>query len=323
MRYCNRSIFTGAALGILLSTPAAAERPGASSTIRGLNLYCATCHHANVKAAGFSLNPADAATPGSKPAQWEKVIRKLRSGEMPPAGAPRPDAATYESMASFLEAELDRAAAARPNPGKLPLLHRLSRTEYQNVIRDLLAIDAMPKELDFSLLLPADNASSGFDNLADLLFISPSAMERYLDAAEKISRLAVGDPTAPVMVNIYNLGDEHPQTGRVDELPFGTRGGAAIHSYFPSDGVYAIKVELTSRSSDPEQLEISVDGERVQLANIEPRQGSGRESRGSGSRNRGRSLSSSPDTLEFRVTMKAGPRQVGVSFIERNRIRDE
>ena len=104
---------------------------------------------------------------------------------MPPAGVPRPDAATYNSTAAFLETELDRAAAAKPNPGKLPLLHRLSRTEYQNVIRDLLALDALPKEMDYSLLLPADNASSGFDNLADLLFVSPTTMERYLDAARK------------------------------------------------------------------------------------------------------------------------------------------
>ena len=124
---------------------------------------------------------------------------------MPPAGAPRPDQATYESLASYLESELDRDALASPHPGKLPLVHRLSRTEYQNAIRDLLALDALPKEIDYSLLLPPDNSSSGFDNIADLLFVSPAIMERYLDAAEKISRLAVGDPTAPVMVNRYRL----------------------------------------------------------------------------------------------------------------------
>ena len=144
---------------------------------------------------------------------------------MPPPGAPRPDQATYDSLAGFLETELDRAAAAKPNPGKLPLLHRLSRTEYQNAVRDLLALDALPKEMEYSLLLPPDNANSGFDNIADLLFISPTAMESYLGAAEKISRLAVGDPTAPVMVNIYRMPDEQPQTARVDGLPFGTRGG--------------------------------------------------------------------------------------------------
>src|SRR6185436_14532402 len=118
----------------------------------------------------------------------EKVIRKLRAQAMPPAGAPRPDQATYASLAGFLESALDRAAAAKPNPGKLPLLHRLSRTEYQNAVRDLLALDNLPREMDYSLLLPPDNSNSSFDNIADLLFVSPTAMESYLGAAEKISR---------------------------------------------------------------------------------------------------------------------------------------
>src|SRR5205085_10324496 len=120
--------------------------------------------------------------------------------------------------------------------GKLPLLHRLSRTEYQNAIRDLLSLDTPPKEMDYSLLLPADNSSSGFDNLADLLFVSPTAMERYVDAAQKISSLAVGDASTPVMVNIHRISDEQPQDARVDGLPFGTRGGLAVHSDFPLDG---------------------------------------------------------------------------------------
>ncbi len=113
---------------------------------------------------------------------------------MPPAGMPRPDEATYNSTAAWLETELDRASAQHVELGKLPLLHRLSRTEYENAIRDLLALDALPQEMNYSLLLPPDNASSGFDNLADLLFVSPTAMESYLEAARKISRLAVGDP---------------------------------------------------------------------------------------------------------------------------------
>ena len=141
------------------------------------------------------LDPADLTHVAANAENWEKVVAKLRTNAMPPAGVPRPDQATYDSVASFLETELDRAAAAKPNPGKLPLLHRLSRTEYQNAIRDLLALDALPKEMDYSLLLPPDNSSSGFDNIADLLFVSPTTMERYLDAARKISRLAVGDPS--------------------------------------------------------------------------------------------------------------------------------
>jgi hypothetical protein len=141
-------------------------------------------------------------------------------------------------MASFLEAELDRAAAANPNVGQLPLLRRLTRTEYQNAVRDLLRLDALPKEMDYSILLPADSATSGFDNIADLLFVSPATLERYLEAARKISRLAAGDTTAPVMVNIHQMPSELPQDVRVEDLPVGTRGGLAIRSYFPVDGEY-------------------------------------------------------------------------------------
>src|SRR4029077_14123695 len=126
-------------------------------------------------------------------------------------------------------------ALAAPRPGKLALVHRLSRTEYQNAVRDLLAIDTLPQEIDYSLLLPPDNSSSGFDNIADLLFMSPAIMERYLDAAEKIRRLAIGDPAAPGLVNRYRLSAEQWQGARVDELPWGTRGGLAVKTHFPAD----------------------------------------------------------------------------------------
>ncbi len=148
------------------------------------------------------------------------------------------------SSRAYLETALDRAAAAKPNPGELPILHRLTRTEYQNAIRDLLALDNLPKEMDFTLLLPADNSSSGFDNIADLLFVSPATMERYLDAASKISRLAVGDPQIPVMVNIHQLPLEEPQDSRVEELPFGTRGGMAVQQLFPAGCRLRFQVEL-------------------------------------------------------------------------------
>src|SRR5262249_54250064 len=161
--------------------------------------------------------------PSARAEIWEKVIRKLRTGAMPPSGAPRPDAATYNALASHLETSIDRDARANPRPSKLALVHRLSRTEYQNAVRDLLAVDALPKEIDYALLLPPDNSSSGFDNIADLLFMSPAIMERYLDAAEKISRLAVGDTAAPVMVNRYRLGAEQWQGSRVDRVARGTR----------------------------------------------------------------------------------------------------
>ena len=248
----------------------------------------------------------------AKPELWEKVVRKLRSSSMPPAGAPRPDKATYDSVATFLETELDRAAAAKPNPGTLPLLHRLSRTEYQNAVRDLLAIDALPKEMDYSLLLPADNISSGFDNIADLLFVSPSTMERYLDAARKISRLAVGDPEMPLMVNIHKLHPEQLQDARVEELPFGTRGGLAIRSYFPVDGEYEVSLDIAGAARDPNEIEISVDGERMQLV---PLGGAGAAE---GEAEAAADAAARARPLEFRIPVKAGERLVGVTFVEHN-----
>ncbi|HXP87542.1 MAG TPA: DUF1592 domain-containing protein [Bryobacteraceae bacterium] len=282
------------------------------------NKYCVTCHNARLKTAGFVLDPAGVTHAADNAETWEKVIQKLRSNAMPPAGAPRPDQAAYNSTAAFLEAELDHAASAKPHPGKLPLLHRLSRTEYQNAIRDLLALDALPKEMDFPLLLPPDNSSSGFDNLADLLFVSPTTMERYLDAARKIARLAVGDPAAPVMMNTYRLHPEQWQDARVDELPFGTRGGLAVRSDFPLDGEYIVKIELAAPPRDPHQLEISVDGERVQLASLGGNGGGG----GRGGRGRG-AAAAGADKLEFRIPVKAGPRLVGITFVERTEARDE
>src|SRR5688572_4176203 len=264
----------------------------ASSPDAAINQYCATCHNSRARMAGLVLDPAQASRAGENAETWEKVVRKLRSGAMPPPGSPRPDAATYATIASSLEAELDRAAAARPHAGQLPLLRRLTRTEYQNAIRDLLALDSLPKELDYAMLLPADSATSGFDNIADLLFVSPATMERYLEAARKISRLAVGDTTAPVMVNIHQMPDELPQDARVEDLPVGTRGGLAIHSYFPVDGEYIVDVELSGRAAD-QQLEVTVDNVRVALARTDR-------------------LAPLP------VPIKAGPRTVGVTFLQRN-----
>src|SRR5580704_14182083 len=139
-------------MAILVSLPALAATPQEASAVIGK--YCATCHSAQVHTAGLVLDPAALTHVQTEAERWEKVIRKLHAGTMPPPGAPRPDQATYDSLASFLETELDRAAAGKPNAGKLPLLHRLSRTEYQNAVRDLLALGPLPKEMDYSLLLP-------------------------------------------------------------------------------------------------------------------------------------------------------------------------
>jgi hypothetical protein len=275
---------------------------------------------------------------------------------MPPPNVPRPDAAGYDRLASFLESELDRAEAAHPHLGKLPLAHRLSRTEYRNAVRDLLALESLPSEVSIDYLLPADNVSSGFDNIADLLFVSPSVMERYLDAARKISRLAVGDPSMPVMVNIHKLDPEHWQDDRVDELPFGTRGGIAVRSEFPVDGTYIVKVDVGNAQGH--ELEVTVDGERVALRALGAARGGGagaaaaggdpqdpddpvaapqpapargaapagraaadggRGGRGAGGRGRG----GAAGPLEFPLTLKAGPKLIGVSFVQRSEVRDE
>jgi mono/diheme cytochrome c family protein len=302
------------------AAPAQSPTPPLAAPAAVFNQYCVTCHNARLKTAGLVIDPAALDQPGTNAEVWEKVVRKLRSGTMPPVGVPRPDQSTYEAVASFLETRLDAEAAATPHPGSLPPLHRLSRTEYQNAIRDLLAIETLPKEMDYSLLLPADNISSGFDNIADLLFVSPTAMERYLDAARKISRLAVGDPGMPPMVNIHRLHPERWQDARVDELPIGTRGGLAVRSYFPMDGDYTVKLDVAAAGRDPQQVEITVDGERMQLASVG---GAGRGGPGAG---RGRAAGAgrgAADPLEFRIPVKAGPRLVGVTFIEHNQARDE
>jgi hypothetical protein len=328
------------AVVLLTALPAYSQIMSAPQASAAIGKYCATCHSARIHTADLVLDPAAVVHPQTDAERWEKVIRKLRAKSMPPPGAPRPDPAIYAALQGFVESQIDGAAAAHPNPGKVPLLHRLSRTEYQNAVRDLLSLDALPKEMEFGMLLPADNANSGFDNLADLLFISPTAMESYLGAAEKISRLAVGDPAFPVMVNMYRMPDEEIQSVRMDGLPPGTRGGLAVHSDFPLDGEYSIKVMLTGSSLEQQQLEISVDGERMQLASIAAGQGGFKKGASTGSP-RGVRLSAvaaaaaDPGAstygeaaqvrkpLEFRIPVKAGSRTIGIAFVERNELRDE
>ena len=352
-----------AAAGPLAQAPAAEPTPAASSAAV-LKQYCATCHNERLKSGGLVIDPAAVSNVAGGAEQWEKVVRKLRTQSMPPPGAPRPDAAGYARVAGFLESELDRAEAARPHLGKLPLVHRLSRTEYGNAVRDLLAIESLPREVSIDYLLPPDNISSGFDNIADLLFISPSNMERYLDAARKISRLAVGDPAMPVMVNIHKLDPEHPQDERVEDLPFGTRGGIAVRSEFPVDGTYIVKVDVGAAQGH--DLEILVDGERVALRSLAggrgapavaappgqpdpsdpdptppsvdrpavqgrgagPADGAGAAGAGGGAGGRGgrgggRGRGAPAGPLEFPLTLEAGPKLIGVAFVQRTEARDE
>ena len=240
------------------------------STRAVLSTYCFSCHNEKSRIAGLTLDRLSLAGVEADVPAWEKVVRKLRSGAMPPAGRPRPDAATYAAVASQLETELDRLAATRPNPGRLPLFHRLTRTEYKNAVRDLLALDDLPKDADLELLLPADNTSSGFDNIADLLFVSSTQLEQYLSAAQKLSALAVGDGAMPPLVDTYRMSDQFNQEYQAEGAPFGTRGGAAIRTYLPADGEYRIHVELADAVREPHQLEVTVDDERVQLFALGP-----------------------------------------------------
>jgi len=252
------------------------------------------------------LDPMGVSHPGDQSETWEKVLRQLRAGTMPPPGAARPPQAFYARASGYLARELESSAAAHPNPGSLPLAHRLTRTEYANAIRDLLALPDLPKEFDYATLLPADNASSGFDNLADTLFVSPATMERYLEAALKISRLAVGDPDMGALVNTHITPVRQPQEGRNEGLPFGTRGGLQIDGYFPLDAEYEFKIETAGVGADVHQLEISIDGERKAITNVSRRPGVpvGDDA--------------PPNKGAFRFAVPAGPRSVGVAFVERS-----
>ena len=273
-----------------------------------LDQYCLTCHSDTQRERGrvpLSLQAVDLENVGAHADVWEKVVRKLRAGLMPPAGRPRPDQATAAALVSWLEAGLDRAAAAQPNPGRTETFHRLNRAEYQNAIRDLLALD-----IDVSSLLPADDASYGFDNIAGVLRLNQSLMERYLSAASKISRAAVGRPLMAPTAREFRLSEEMPQYERAEGLPFGTRGGTLIRYNFPQDGEYVINVDLLCRIAgecdgsagfpDRHELEVTVDGERVRLFVLEPHEG----------------IDVAPPDLEVRVDVEAGPRDVGVAFLK-------
>ena len=232
-----------------------------------LDRYCVTCHNERLRTGGLALDSLDVSRIGAAPATWERVVLKLRGGMMPPAGRPRPDRRTHDGLRTWLEDELDRAAASRIEPGRVPT-HRLNRAEYANAIRDLLAL-----EVDAAALLPADDTGHGFDNLAGTLALSPVLMERYLSAARRISRLAVGDPTVgPGFTSqVYGVPITMTQNDRMSEdLPFGSRAGLAVRHRFPLDGEYLVTIRL-KRSvyeyivnlDEVHDLDLRIDGRRV------------------------------------------------------------
>jgi hypothetical protein len=271
--------------------------------------YCSTCHNDRMKSGGLTLASFDAATIGSHADVAEKMIRKLRAGMMPPPGVKRPEEATLAQFAAALEARMDAAAAANPNPGWRPF-QRLNRAEYARAVRDLLGID-----VDVTAFLPPDTMSHGFDNVADVQTFSPVLMEGYLRAAAKISALAVGDPTASATEATYKTDRSASQMVHIDGTPLGTRGGIAVTHLFPADGDYTFRTMLHSiptgqlfgstihsYTGHREQLEISIDGERVALLEINPRMSEQDE--------QGMNLSSKP------VHVSAGPHRVAAAFIQ-------
>jgi mono/diheme cytochrome c family protein len=283
--------------------PASTAKPPAPNVAAQRALvdqYCVTCHNAKLKTANLLLDQLDLGHLGDHAEVAEKVVRKLRAGMMPPTGMRRPDPATLESLIGWMENELDRSAVTNL---AAPGLHRLNRTEYANAIRDLLAL-----QVDATKFLPPDDSSHGFDNMAGTLTMSPALMEAYLSAAGKISRLAIGDVSAPTQA-VYDVPPDTAQNYHIEGLPFGTRGGILIKYQFPADGEYSFKVkgvtgyfQAVLGGMKGEQLEVTVDGERVKLFDwdreIANTTGNGR---------------ATP-----RVPVKAGLHTVGVTFLATN-----
>ena len=302
--------------------------------------YCLDCHNDVERVAELSLEGRDLEAVARDAPTWEKVIRKLRAGMMPPAEEPRPEPEARAALAEWLESELDHAAAAAPNPGRTVPFHRLNRSEYRNAIRDLLGLDVHVEEL-----LPADDASYGFDNIAGVLKVSPTLLERYLRAADRVSRLAVGLPAPFENIDWFRVPDDRSQERRMPGLPFGTRGGTSIRYHFPVDAEYVIAAELSRDLNEgvplyaePQHLEISIDGERValftlpavpitqpeetesglvgpQISQIKQRFNLSRQERAA--RNR------ADEDWHVRVPVKAGQRDVTVTFVGKTAALDE
>jgi mono/diheme cytochrome c family protein len=278
-----------------------------------LDRYCVTCHNDRLKTGGLALDIADISRVPIDAEVWEKVVRKLQTGMMPPAGAPRPDATTRQSLTSWLEGELDRAAAAKPDPGR-PIVRRLNRSEYANAVRDLVALD-----VDVAALLPPDDSSYGFDNIADVLGVSPVLLDRYLAAADKISALAIGDMEIGPGSEVYRVRQDLSQDQQIEGLPLGTVGGVLVRHAFPLDAEYQFQVKLFRSNIESirglestHQLEILVDGERVHLASL------------GGDTDFAQAVDNPTvggdvvdARMQVRMPVKAGIRQVGVDFIQR------
>ena len=290
--------------------------------------YCSTCHSDKAKAAGMDsarkidFDALDIAHVSRDAETWERIVRKLRAGMMPPSGMRRPDPATYKGLIAWLENELDRSAVTyMPPPG----LHRLNRTEYANVIKDLLDLDIDPGKY-----LPSDDSTHGFDNIAGALGVSSTLVEAYVSAGQKISRLAIGEAATPSLT-VYRTPEDTSQDYHIEGLPFGTRGGMLIKHVFPSDGEYQITITpIFGDNMSPqgfgsvpcEKLEVLLDGERIQLLDW---QGGGRAPAANCSGRQVSAIQSGQSGLDLgrtgmkvRISTKAGPHELGVTFLQTN-----
>ncbi len=292
-----------------IGTLRAATPPDYPGTIRQ---YCVTCHNQRLKTAGLLLDTIDPGRAAAQPEVWEKVVRKLRAGLMPPPGVRRPDPETYRGLTAWLESQLDAAAESDPHPGHAAL-HRLNRSEYANAVRDLLAL-----EIDAAALLPPDDAAYGFDNISDALGVSPSLQEHYLSAALKVGAMAVGDPNVTPGSETWRIRQDLSQDRHIEGLPLGTVGGIQVRYNFPLDAEYVFQAKLyrtnldIMRGLDSEhQVEFSVDGRRIHVAAI------------GGPKDLADLFQKPHDTgdavdarLRVRVPVTAGPHTVAVAFVQ-------
>jgi len=292
-------------LALFMSSPIAAQTRFIEHQ-QMLNQYCVACHNEQLANASVVLPPLSFDSLMEETEVWEKVIRKLRARAMPPLEMPRPDESTYVAFLAFLEDGIDTVAAANPNPGRVPAFHRMNRTEYSNAIRDIFDLD-----YDATALLPPDDAGYGFDNIADVLSVSPMLTERYLRAARKISQLVVGDPEIGPTTEVFEVDKYLRQNVKVSEdLPFGSRGGAAIRHYFPVDGEYIVRIFFLRTYNgfirglhEPSTLEVRLNGELVQQIQVGRQPG---EESGTGP---------DVDGIEVRLDVEAGPATLGVYFV--------
>jgi len=295
----------------------APEHPkvGREETVRRfVKQHCADCHSGEDAAGRLDLKTITAVDITRDPVAWEKVVRKLRARQMPPAEMPRPSERSYQAVLSVLETKLDRAAEKHPQPGRTATFRRLTRFEYQNAIRDLLALD-----VDATRLLPADEASHGFDNVT-VGGLSPTLLNRYISAAQKISRLAIGRPPKEPGGYTHRIRPDVTQEKRMEGLPLGTRGGAVIPYHFPASGEYDIEIRLARDRNEhveglrePHELELMLDRKRLRLFTVKPPRGGGKSAGGYGKA----SHANVDRHLKARIKVPAGPHKLGVTFLKK------